>query len=175
MVLAGSLVFIVLALSMVMGAIEDPMFSQRARDRIDQVQIKDGQRLDDALWKLVDIQGEVRRERHLLHSYVGFNLFMALANPLLAMWLIGRCRTRARFVGGMTLAGLFWALSLTGVYSTMHRTILPGGIQDPWFPRLLALCLFAFCLVDSLLVAGIALQAAKRPAVPAAAPPPLLP
>jgi hypothetical protein len=178
MVLIGSLAFIILALSMVMGAIEDPMFSQRARDRIEQIKIRTvqtDQQLDGALRELGEVLDEARRETHLINRYIAFNFCMALANPLLAMWLIGRCRTRARFVGWMTLAGLFWALSLTGLYSVMHRMILPGGMQDPRLPELLRWCLFAFCLVDSLLVAGIALRAAKRPAVAAVAPPPLLP
>jgi hypothetical protein len=162
MVFVGSLVFIILALSMVAGVIEDPMFSARARNRLDDLQrLFDRGSTGQVERELRPIRDEIDRESHLVNRYIMMNLLMAVANPLLAVWLVGRCRSSARFVLWMALTGLFWSISLTGLYSTLHRLVLSGGLQDPRFRELLCLCLFVFCLLNSLLVSGITLRLAR--------------
>jgi hypothetical protein len=161
-VFAGSLVFIMLALSMVAGVLEDPMFLQRARGRLDQMQSQ----FDRGVTREVErelrvVRGEIEREKALINRYMMFAIVMALANALLAVWLIGRSRSTTRFVMWMTFAGLAWGLSLTSLYGTMHRQILQDGLQDPRFRGLLCLCLFAFSLLDGLVVAGTTLRAAR--------------
>jgi hypothetical protein len=94
---------------------------------------------------------------------------MAVANPLLAVWLVGRCRSSSRFVLWMAVAGLFWGTSLTGLYGAMHQLVLSGGLQDPRFRGLLCLCLFVFCVLNSLFVAGITLRLTRPKPQPAAA------
>jgi hypothetical protein len=162
MVFGGSLVFILLVLSMVAGAIEDPMFGARARARLDDLQrMFDHGSTEQVARELGPIRDEIDREGRLMNRYITMNLLVAVANPLLAVWLVGRCRSSARFVLWMTLAGLFWSTSLTGTYLALHRLVLPGGLQDPRFREWLGLCLFASCLLNSLLVAGIALRLAR--------------
>ena len=168
-VLAGSLVLTVLAFSMMAGVIEGPMFRDRARERLDAIQ----QQVDhgytaEARQELGSITGEIRRENDLLNRYVLMNILVAVANPLLAVWLVGRCRSPARFVLWMTLAGLCWSLSLSSTYGELHRHFLPAGLQDPRFRGALRLCLFVFCLLNSLVVAAIALRLGRPKIQPTA-------
>jgi hypothetical protein len=162
LVFVGSLVFVTFMLSMAMGAIEDPMFGARARAMLDSLQrtLDQGSTAEVAR-ELRPLLDEIAREGGLMNRYMVINLFVALANPLLAVWLVGRRRSSARFVLWMTLAGLFFGISLTSTYLTMHRLVLPGGLQDPRLRGLLGLCLFASCLLNGLLVAGIALRLAR--------------
>lgn len=169
-VFVGSLVFIVLALSMVAGVIEEPMFRARARDRLNALQRQfDRGSTGQIRQELRPIEDEIKRESDLINRYLLMNLLVAVANPLLAVWLVGRCRSSARFVLWTTLTGLFWSMSLTALYSALHRLVLPGGLQDPRFREMLSLCLFVFCLLNSLLVAGIALRLARPTTQPPAA------
>jgi hypothetical protein len=162
MVFGGSLVFVLLMLSMVAGAIEDPMFGARARARLDDLQgMLDNGSTEQVARELRPVRDEIDREGRLMNRYITMSLLAAIANPLLAVWLVGRSRSSARFVLWMTLAGLFWSTSLTGTYLALHRLVLPGGLQDPRFRGLLGLCLFVSCLLNSLLVAAIALRLAR--------------
>jgi hypothetical protein len=168
-VLLGSLLFIVLALSMVAGLIDDPMFGARARERLEVLQ----QQLDRGATSQVEqelrpITAEIGRERELMDRYVLMGIAMAVANPLLAIWLVKRRRSAARFVLWMTLAGLCWGLSLTGTFRVMQGHFLAGGLEDPRFRGLLGLCLFLICVLNGLLVAGIALRMARPKPQPAA-------
>jgi hypothetical protein len=169
MVFGGSLVFIILALSMVAGVIEDPMFRARARGRLVELrQLFDQGSTRQVELQLRPVRDEIDRETHLIDRYTVMYLLVGVANPLLAVWLVGRCRSSARFFRWMTLAGLFWSTSLTGLYATLHRLVLPGGMQDPRYRGMLCLCLFVFCVLNSLLVAGVALRLARpKPQPPA--------
>ena len=146
------------------------MFGAPARARLDDLQRAfDQGSTDQVAGELRPLRDEIERESRLMNRYIVMDVFVAVASPLLAVWLVGRRRSSARFVLWMTLAGLFFGISLTNNYLTLHRLVLPGGLQDPRLRGLLGLCLFAFCLLNSLLVAGIALRLAR----PAPVKPPL--
>lgn len=163
LVLVASLAFILLALSMVAGVIEGPMFRDKARARLDQLQARFavGDTASGIQSDLSQVMDQVRREKALINRYMIFAVLMAVANALLAIRFIGRSRSPKKFILGMGLAGIFWGLALSGLYVTMHARVLPGGLQDPAFPRLLSLCLLAFSVANGLFVAAIALRMSK--------------
>jgi len=68
----------------------------------------------------------------------------------------------------MTVAGLFWSLSLTGNYRVLPQHFLSGGVQDPRFRDMLSLFLFIFFVLNSLIVAASALRMARPKILPTA-------
>lgn len=169
-VFAVSLGFILLALAMVAGVIEGPMFLDKASARIDQLQSRyEAGAMGGIRSELKTIMEEVGREKGLINRYMIFAIIAALANAFLAVWLAGRGRSRKRLFLWLALSGLFWGLSLSGIYRAMHAMILPGGIQDPALRGWLSVCLLAFSVLNGLVVAGIVLRLSRPKARPAPA------
>ena len=165
-----SLVFILLALAMVAGVIEGPMFVDKARARIDQLQSRyEAGATGGIQSELNAVMDEVRREKGLMNRYMIFAVIAALANAFLAVWLVGRGRTRKRLFLWLALSGLFWGLSFSGIYRAMHAMILAGGLQDPALRGWLSVCLIAFSVLNALVLAGIASRLSRPKARPAPA------
>jgi hypothetical protein len=161
-VFAVSLAFILLALSMVAGVFEGPMFVDRASARIDQLQARyDAGDAAGIQSELNAVRDEVRREKSLMNRYMIFAVLAALANAFLGIWLVGRSRMRKRHVLWLALSGLFWGLSLSAIYRAMHSLILPGGLQDTSFREWLSACLLAFSVLNGLIVAWISLRLSR--------------
>ncbi len=157
-----SLVFILLALAMVAGVIEGPMFVDKASARIGQLNSRyEAGATGGIQSELKAVMDEVRREKGLMNRYMIFAVIAALANAFLAVWLFGRSRRRERLFLWLALSGLFWGLSFSGIYRAMHALTLPGGLQDPDFRTWLSVCLFVFSVLNALVVAGITLRLAR--------------
>lgn len=169
-VFAVSLAFILLALAMVAGVIEGPMFVDKASARIGQLNSRyEAGAMGGIQSELKAVMDEVRREKSLINRYMIFAVIAALANAFLAVWLVGRGRTRKRLFLWLALSGLFWGLSFSGIYRAMHAMILPGGLQDPALRGWLSVCLLAFSVLNGLAVAGIASRLSRPKARPAPA------
>jgi hypothetical protein len=165
-----SLVFAILALSMVAGVFEETMFRQRAAARIGEVQkVLDQGAYEKARTDRELVQIEIDHEKALMDRYIVFAGLAALALALLAAWRVGRSRSKKRFFLLMTIAGFALGLSLAAIYGALHARILPGGLQDPGFRKALVACMFGLCALDGLIVAWIALRMARPKARKAAA------
>ncbi len=169
-VFAVSLIFILLALAMVAGVIEGPMFVDKASARIDQLHSRyEAGATGGIQSELKAVMDEVSREKSLMNRYMIFAVIAALANAFLAVWLVGRSRARQRLFLWVGLSGLFWGLSFSGIYRAMHAMILPGGLQDPALRGWLSVGLLAFSVLNGLVVAGIVSRLSRPKARPAPA------
>ena len=122
------------------------MFVKPAKSKIDQVH---------TLSELGPIQGQITREGTLQDRYFIFGVLITLALPITALILLKRATPFPRIIVVMAVSGLFWGVSLGGIYGAMHRTILPGGFQDPRYRFVLQTFLLVFSLLDCFLISGI--------------------